>query len=519
MSPRWVLALALVAARWDGGAATRVSGKLFTAKCYSFMMRFSFSTGVETYDEETQPRVEYSVLGPALLTNAKFGIYHVPARDYSAFGNNAASFYKRWTSQVTCEDRYLQADCQFNLDQQSQETTTDDVARSVRHDGAFTCEAMRLPGYTYVTLLNFDANCYNLTCSGPLMNVTYDIWMRNRLSTQFAQFPADMAGVLTFASLFFPCTIALNVYAYIVRRALEKRDMVHHTVKFLQRSVMCSSLSALFYLLHFAVFNVDGQGSAALYSLGVAFHSVADLLFLLLIVVVGKGWTIVRRKISAQGRMKIAALMTLYGSTLFATQIWYDLVYTDEFAVNREDSVPGFMVLGTRGLLLLYFWYAVYVSVRKYRRKVRFYQKYIFFMTIWTASPFFFFRGGERTNLIFKQMLLAIWHLISLVLYDPSSRNPFKHSFPFHATVTQMNSPSAAEDSKKPKEGSDPLAEINDLVGRVGSRLQLLSEKANDLKNLVRDLDPESMDQDIDLKAAADEPSDNFFGLADIRNI
>ena len=71
--------------------------------------------------------------------------------------------------------------------------------------------------------------------------------------------------------------------------------------------------------------------------------SIAEILLALLLILLAKGWTIVRKKISAQGRVKIAAFVTTYTWVSLTLQLHRRWAYNSAKMVYMcERRGPGF---------------------------------------------------------------------------------------------------------------------------------------------------------------------------------
>ena len=58
-----------------------------------------------------------------------------------------------------------------------------------------------------------------------------------------------------------------------------------------------------------------------------------------------KGWTIVRRKISANGRMKITIYATIYTSLMVGKSIWFQMDFSEADARYEWESQPGLVAV------------------------------------------------------------------------------------------------------------------------------------------------------------------------------
>ena len=77
------------------------------------------------------------------------------------------------------------------------------------------------------------------------------------------------------------------------------------------------------FLVYYSHYGNTGEELGGFYGIGIACRGFAECGMLLQFILVGKGWTIVRRKISAQGRVKIATYITTYFVMYWACQASY----------------------------------------------------------------------------------------------------------------------------------------------------------------------------------------------------
>merc|ERR1719181_2409444 len=109
--------------------------------------------------------------------------------------------------------------------------------------------------------------------------------------------------------------------------ALNRRKKYHHTVRLLVWSCGVNLAANFFFMIHFVVYAHNGVGSENCRELGYYLQGVSEMLIMLLLILVAKGWTIVRKKISAQGRVKIACFMTAYAWLFILLQVYRRLTY------------------------------------------------------------------------------------------------------------------------------------------------------------------------------------------------
>lgn len=230
----------------------------------------------------------------------------------------------------------------------------------------------------YIAVGNCDINCTSVTgsCGGSL-DVDYDLELTNGDTFLTRHFSADEAGVFEMSLVFVIAQSGLLAGCYFVCRALAEVDKLHHTVKVLVASVGVQFLSQFLDLVQYGAYASDGIGSPGLKVTARLLRNTADLLLIVLLIVVGKGWTICVKKISAQSRWRIAVFATAYFCLFVVLEVVNGPSLTDPAVViYAYDTPPGYLLCVMRVLAMVWFWRAVQVTLRKYHTKKGFYKKF-----------------------------------------------------------------------------------------------------------------------------------------------
>jgi hypothetical protein len=119
-------------------------------------------------------------------------------------------------------------------------------------------------------------------------------------------FSADQIGVMSATIAFAVMQGLLVVGAIIVRNKLMHRRKFHKTVMLLCVCILLNFVSLILAAAHYSTFAEDGVGLEGALDASRFVSLVSDALFALLLLLLAKGWTIVRRKISADGRVKVS---------------------------------------------------------------------------------------------------------------------------------------------------------------------------------------------------------------------
>ena len=151
----------------------------------------------------------------------------------------------------------------------------------------------------------------NNWCQGPI-DMEYTLLLTNGAG-YMKHFSADEIGILptavTFGLVYFFLIIYVTIYIIF---PLKKKRKLHQTVKMYLLSLILYVISMWFDVSDLAEEGTNGQRCEACQFIALNMRVISDSLVLCTCILLAKGWTVVRRKISASGRVKIAIFMTLY---------------------------------------------------------------------------------------------------------------------------------------------------------------------------------------------------------------
>mmetsp|Transcript_28997 Transcript_28997/g.72543 ORF Transcript_28997/g.72543 Transcript_28997/m.72543 type:complete len:815 (-) Transcript_28997:282-2726(-) len=294
--------------------------------------------------------------------------------------------------------------------------------------------------FFFIAGANCNRLCADENCDGSI-DIEYDITFTNGYKWHNKHFSADEIGVVETMWTFSILQVLLCAFFWYVRWQLKKVHKYHHTVKMLGASIALALLAHLCFVGHYFRFAFDGIGVPDLIFLGRLWQGASETVFLLLLIMLAKGWTICCRKISARGRVKIAVFGTVYGCVSISVPVGY-YYYSDRAStLHIYQSMWGYLLAALRGFGMGWFWYSSYVTYYKYHAKVAFYRKFVFAFTLWfvglpitigiafALDPWVRFLFVNAIDYTF----LFLFQLVLLMMYNPSTI--FNKSFPFHATT------------------------------------------------------------------------------------
>ena len=296
--------------------------------------------------------------------------------------------------------------------------------------------------FFYLAGANCDRFCSTNMCDGSL-DIKYEIVFTNGFEYNNKHFSADQIGLMETTIVFFVLQMVLVLIYFVQRRELKAIHKHHHTVKLLGSSIILMMFAQGSYMLQYLWFASDGMGWLPLLFMAQILQGASETLFVLLLILIAKGWTICCRKISARGRVKIAVFGTVYAITWLAIPIYYHFFADKASTLTMYQSPWGYTLCALRIFGLGWFSYSVSVTLKKYNSKVRFYKKFVSAFSFWFISQpvivsIAFALVPWVRSLVITAMDLTVFFLFQaamLSMYNPNTS--FNKSFPFHATTNE----------------------------------------------------------------------------------
>ena len=312
------------------------------------------------------------------------------------------------------------------------------------------------PRWVFITAATCSASCEQGQFCSSGLDIIYTLNMTNGNENGRHYFSADktwLPTIATFYALLYG--IVLLPFSLLIRRQLELQKKYHHTVALLVSSVWLQCVAHSTLAIHYSVYGENGRGFFPLEVYGTLFGTMSDFLLLLMIILVGKGWTIVRRKISASGRVKIAIYMTTYVVCTWSAHLYHVFFVDPAAVVYIYSTTPGNMIVALRVLAFIWLSYSIYTTRRQYNSKKRFYLKFWLIGSYWVLSLPIAIGINSWIDLWYREkffaLVIATWqfslHFVFLVMYNPGFfGRRLNRGFPFHATTNDMMKPRKSED-------------------------------------------------------------------------
>ncbi|XP_072440725.1 transmembrane protein 145-like [Chiloscyllium punctatum] len=163
-----------------------------------------------------------------------------------------------------------------------------------------------------------------------------------------------------------------------------------------------------------------------------------------MLILLGKGFTVTRGRISRSGSMKLTIYMTLY-TTTHIVLLTYEAEFFDPGQVLYTFESPvGYGLIVLQFVAYAWFSYAVYTTLKHYPEKQTFYMPFFAAYTLWFfAVPImalianFGIPKWVREKVV-NGIQLGIYlyaHTVFLVITRPSAAN---RNFPYHVRTSQI---------------------------------------------------------------------------------
>lgn len=357
--------------------------------------------------------------------------------------------------------------------------------------------------WMFISVGNCKSTCTSRYCANSL-DIKYHLNLTNGQGPNM-YFSADKIWYRETAIAFFALYLLLAIFAVRTIIILRKEQKFHYSVQLLMSSIFCSMLSLLLQTALYTQYSETGINQDGLEAAGVVFSLLAEFMLLLMVVLVAKGWTIVRHKISARGRVRLSAYMTIYIISSIGCWVYYVYFVDPADIVYVYETVPGAVFVGLRCVAFGWFTYAVAITLRTYKQKRAFYKKFWLFVGVWILTLPFLVIVNNLVDVWFRAKVVNLLSIFSTflcqtvlcIMYHPHIWGLSK-TFPFHATthVILRNKTKRTGDTGKDGgkiEGSNTFEEAHllrafQLSSQMRHSVTLLQSYTNDLHTFLDDI-------------------------------
>ncbi|XP_071175804.1 transmembrane protein 145-like isoform X4 [Mytilus edulis] len=288
---------------------------------------------------------------------------------------------------------------------------------------------------------------------GVGLNFTYNFHMTNGPEDDLLrhEYSADEFYILPIDISFLLAYVVLFVLSCICAYLLKQRQLFHTTYKMFMVALLFWLVGLMFASISYGMYGGSGYEQPQTKVVGRIFSTISEMIFLLMLVLMGKGYTITRGVLSTQSTIVISVFFSAYTVCYSAVFIYEAKVFDPGEVLYTYESPPGYGLISLRLIAWVWFCYSVFFTLKNYKSKSLFYYPFFIFYTIWFwASPaviliaMFELELWTREKIVVgvQQFVALFGHVFFLILTRPQAANK---NFPYHVRTTQIASLTGTE--------------------------------------------------------------------------
>ncbi|KAJ4444911.1 hypothetical protein ANN_06710, partial [Periplaneta americana] len=278
------------------------------------------------------------------------------------------------------------------------------------------------------------------------LNVWYRFLMTNGPPGDYwhEHFSADEFYILP--NLLASCVAYLLMILAIIMCTVElkSRQLFHTTYKLFVVSVLLQETGNIFQTAAYIKYALDGVGFPRTKTFGRLCESASETIFLLLLLLLGKGFTVTRGRLRLASSIKLTIFMCLYIVTYTVLFVYERHFFDPGEVLYLYESPPGYGLIFLRVIAWWMFVYSTIFTLKHYPEKARFYYPFNIMGTLWfMAGPAFILAANSLIDKWVRESVVCgvlhsialVGHILFLCLTLPSRANKV---FPFHVRTTQI---------------------------------------------------------------------------------
>ncbi|RVE54407.1 hypothetical protein evm_000892 [Chilo suppressalis] len=278
------------------------------------------------------------------------------------------------------------------------------------------------------------------------LDVKYKFLMTNGPEGDFwhEHFSADEFYVLPVLLAYTFAYVIVMVAAVMCSVELRSRHLLHATYKLFLISGLAQQAGAMLQALAYIKYASSGVRPQGLNTTGQFLCSVAETTFLLLLILMAKGYTITRGRLKVGFTVKLTIFMCCYIVTYMILFIYQAKEFDPGEVLYLYESPAGYGLIVLRVLAWCVFAYSTFFTVKKYPEKNAFYCPFSICGTLWFyAGPLFILTANSyidkwvRESVVIAVLMFITFsgHIMFLLLTLPVFANK---NFPYHVRTTQV---------------------------------------------------------------------------------
>ncbi|XP_073965361.1 transmembrane protein 145-like [Choristoneura fumiferana] len=263
-----------------------------------------------------------------------------------------------------------------------------------------------------------------------------DIWHEHFSADEFYVLPVLLA--YTFAY------VLITIAVVMCSIELKSRHLLHSTYKLFLISVAAQQAGVVIQSLAYIRYATNGFGGEGARVTGQFLCGISETTFLLLLILMAKGYTITRGRLKVGFTVRLTVFMCCYIATYIGLFVYQAKGFDPGEVLYLYESLAGYGLIVLRVCASCVFAYSIFFTVRKYPEKNHFYCPFFICGTLWFyAGPIFILTANAyidkwvRESVVTAVLLFITFngHIMFLLLTLPVFANK---NFPYHVRTTQI---------------------------------------------------------------------------------
>jgi len=212
-----------------------------------------------------------------------------------------------------------------------------------------TFEDERRQHFWYFVVSNCGYNSISFNYEMHMYNAGNDPWTK-----EFSFDEQGLEGLYLF--YFIAYLIGGAVHAYAVYVLIQSRSY-HPIVRLLTITIVLEFFSVFFNFIHYGVYAGNGVGVPGLHGIGNFLDIMAQVIFILILILIAKGWAITKTQLEDRKANLIMIIILFLAYT--ALFIWQNLGMDHASDIYVYESPPGIVVIVIRAIAMVWFLYCL----------------------------------------------------------------------------------------------------------------------------------------------------------------
>eukprot|EP01104_Vermistella_antarctica_P017944 TRINITY_DN6500_c0_g1_i1.p1 TRINITY_DN6500_c0_g1~~TRINITY_DN6500_c0_g1_i1.p1 ORF type:complete len:416 (+),score=99.10 TRINITY_DN6500_c0_g1_i1:152-1399(+) len=201
-----------------------------------------------------------------------------------------------------------------------------------------------------------------------------------------SQFSYDLSGVVYIYLLFSIVFLALTCGQIYAAYVFTQQNQFHPILRLLTIAIVLEFISLLVLFVNYVVYIENGSGIEFMVSTGLGFDLVSTVVFMLVLILIAKGWSISTFRLTR--RKVLAAFFGMFVIAYALFFVWSQFALDPASSSFVYQSIPGIIVVVLRLMTFAYFLYELVLTFREEQQteKRSFYVKFGITYSLWFLS-------------------------------------------------------------------------------------------------------------------------------------